>query len=153
MKTTTRTKPFAKTTEEILEHIDIYRPVRVYRNLHKQCCSIQQGGIVKCHANEVQLSYCTFIVSQAGRARVIAEGKKNVHAYVDGYVFTGKESLSAIPSKGGGLFVGYNPRKMKHWTRINPNAKNKIVDTARYVDIYIDHEYCHVIAYQIRYLD
>lgn len=63
--------------------------VRVYRNLHKNCWSVQSKNekgswIVTAHKESVFLRGVTFKVSQAGYERVLREGRKNVHAYVYG---------------------------------------------------------------------
>ena len=79
-------KPRVKTSVEVLAHIDGSQPVRVYRNLHKDCFSVKQGGLVRCHADNVTLENVKFIVSKAGQRRVRDEKKKNVHAFVEGYV-------------------------------------------------------------------
>ena len=58
--------------------------VRVYRNLHNGLYSIQRDGVVLGHASRVALKRASFKVSEAGRQRVIREGKKNVHAFAIG---------------------------------------------------------------------
>ena len=62
--------------------------VRVYYNLHKETFSIQHKvdgrWLVRGYADEVLLKDATFKVSEAGRERVLMEGRKNVHAYVIG---------------------------------------------------------------------
>ena len=79
-------KPRTQKSFEIAEHIDATKKVRVYRNLHRDCYSVKQGGIVRCHAENVTLRSCQFIVSKAGQRRVRDEKKKNVHAFIEGYV-------------------------------------------------------------------
>jgi hypothetical protein len=51
----------------------------------------------------VTLSDVTFAVSQAGRERVLREGRKNVHAFVVGTLET--------PRPIDGVAVAYNPRR------------------------------------------
>jgi len=83
--------------------------VRVYRNLHRNCFSIQsyvpkRGWRVARHAEIIYLSNVEFRVSKTGRERVLKEKKKNVHAWV-----TGDEcSVFKIPKK---RIVRYNPYK------------------------------------------
>ena len=62
------------------------KPVKVYWNLHRHCYSIHQAGLVVAHADTVELRDVTFKVSEAGRQRVLKERKKNVHAFVTGYL-------------------------------------------------------------------
>jgi len=58
----------------------------VYRNLHKSCWSVRNRatGRVERHMDSVTLHDCTFHVGRAGRLRVLAKGRKNVHAWVSG---------------------------------------------------------------------
>lgn len=63
--------------------------VFVYRNLHRACWSIKavdgtNAGRVVGHADELSVFGPCFKVGEAGRQRVIAEGRKNVHAGVVG---------------------------------------------------------------------
>ena len=89
--------------------------VFVYWNLHKHCFSIrmEQGperGRVVGHAHHVTMVDVEFRVSEAGRQRVIATGKKNVHAGMVGAL----TSASAKPNANSDGFVrvaSYNPRK------------------------------------------
>ena len=62
--------------------------VRVYWNLHKKCFSVQscKTGRVVGHANNVNIADAKFVVRKAGQAKVRREGKKNVHAFVVGYI-------------------------------------------------------------------
>ena len=62
------------------------KPVKVYWNLHRDCFSVQQDGLVVCHADQVELRDVTFKVSEAGRQRVLKDRKKNVHAFTVGYL-------------------------------------------------------------------
>ena len=67
--------------------LDESKPVHVYRNLGnaaKERYSIRQGGLVVGHTAEITLADCKFKVSEAGRNKVLREGRKNVHAYIKG---------------------------------------------------------------------
>ena len=62
--------------------------VEAYYNLHKRCISYRPiGGKVK-HTVMLQLNDVTFSVQPAGRAKVLREGRKNVHAFVRGELLT-----------------------------------------------------------------
>lgn len=81
--------------------------VRVYFNLHKRLFSVQEKvngswKVVK-HVEGVVLKNARFIVSEKGRQRVLREGRKNVHGYVEGFLF----------DYGGPLTtrIRYNPYK------------------------------------------
>jgi hypothetical protein len=83
--------------------------VFVYRNLHKKCWSVKdlRTGRVFAHADRITLTECEFRVSEAGRRRVLREGRKNVHAGVVGR-WNGIYGANSV-----GLRVSYNPYKMR----------------------------------------
>ena len=60
--------------------------VEVYFNLHKKTFSVRscRTGRVMIHTDEVHIENPEFVVHQAGRNRVLSEGRKNVHAFVRG---------------------------------------------------------------------
>lgn len=63
--------------------------VEVYRNLHSGTWSVRalegpSKGRVIAHPKTVAIEDPTFVVQPAGNAKVRAEGKKNVHAFVRG---------------------------------------------------------------------
>lgn len=66
--------------------IDHKKKVFVYKNLHQDCWSIRQDGLVKAHTTEVNLWDCTFQVNAKGRQKVLDEQRKNVHAGIKGYI-------------------------------------------------------------------
>jgi hypothetical protein len=73
-------------------------PVEVYRNLNAKgpgyTYSIRQKGKVIAHLQTVTLRDCTFVVQLGGRDRVRREKRKNVHAYIKGYLCdTGSASV------------------------------------------------------------
>jgi len=63
--------------------------VEVYRNLHKNCFSIRKNGrVVDYRYDDEMLTLVDvkFAVQPAGRAKVLREQKKNVHAFIRGTV-------------------------------------------------------------------
>jgi len=60
--------------------------IRVYYNLHRKCFSIQdyQTGLVTEHIDKLFMTNAMFVVRKSGNERVKKEGKKNVHAFVNG---------------------------------------------------------------------
>jgi len=87
----------------------------VYRNLHKGCWSVKSTatGRVVAHCDEVWVKGATFKVSAAGRARVLRERSKNVHAGVVGIVFfRGNRKLSE-----SGVHIRYNPYEVETFVR------------------------------------
>ena len=142
-------KPFCETSEEVLAHIDRAKTVRVYRNLHKNCVSVKQGGIVRCHATNVVLKDCKFIVSEAGQRRVRNEGKKNVHAFIEGYVVSASKANELLDF--GWETVYYNPYTTDHWLLANV-PYDQYVDTAEYCDVWCDDVLGEVLAFNVKYL-
>jgi hypothetical protein len=84
--------------------------VFVYYNLHKQCFSVkalegENRGRVIAHRDIVPLTDAEFKVSPAGRARVLREQRKNVHAGV-----VGRWSMGWVrPRDQEVVRVTYNP--------------------------------------------
>jgi hypothetical protein len=95
--------------------------VRVYFNLRKRRFSVlskqARGWLLMMHTDYINLTNAEFKVSEAGRQRVLREKRKNVHAFVEGFV-TSKEDLSST-LKMHAIFgmpiimdaVSYNPYK------------------------------------------
>ncbi len=83
-------KPRCETNRDVIQHIDPTKKVRVYRNLHRKCISVKQGGIVRCWTTNVVLKDCKFIISKAGQKRVRDEKRKNVHAVGEGDLADGR---------------------------------------------------------------
>ena len=103
--------------------IDHDRTVRVYRNLHKKCYSIQQDGLVKAHATELYLFDSAFQVNKKGRERVLVEKKKNVHAFVIGYLAQAiMGSWDAIVPPDMQERVSYNPYLCETFVRTKTKA-------------------------------
>lgn len=88
--------------------------VDIYFNLHKKCLSIRHKGKVIAHADNAELDNVKFIVSQAGRARVLREKRKNVHAFVRGELVSYGQQLPNEPKDGN---VTYNPYKYDSFVR------------------------------------
>ena len=57
--------------------------VEVYRNLHQKCWSVRdcKTGKVVDHVQKIHLEDAELVVRPAGRAKVLREQRKNVHAY------------------------------------------------------------------------
>ena len=113
--------------------------VRVYYNLHKKCFSIQdyKTGLVTKHTNQLNLSNAMFVVRKSGNERVRSEGKKNVHAFVNGIV---NDKPSDTNSFHNSYRVRYNPYEMDyfHYERIvNNKPKWLPVDNHWIGDVYL----------------
>jgi hypothetical protein len=64
--------------------LDVGKKAQVYFNLHRGLFSVKQGGTVRGHGSIVKLLNVKFTVNESGRQRVLAEQRKNVHAFVNG---------------------------------------------------------------------
>jgi hypothetical protein len=76
--------------------------IHVYRNLAKGCWSIRSGGRVVAHLHRVTLRSCVMRVREGGRQRVLREGHRNVHAWIEGTWIE-----DAVDE--GLVEIGYNP--------------------------------------------
>ena len=65
--------------------------VEVYYNLHNKTFSVRHAGRVWFHTNVLTLHNCKFAVQPAGRAKVLKEKRKNVHAFIRGFFVRGDE--------------------------------------------------------------
>ena len=108
--------------------------VRVYYNLHRHTFSVQHRidgrWLVRGYADEVMLRDATFKVSEAGRQRVISEGRKNVHAFVVGTLV---DSLPPTP-----VAVTYNPYKYEAFVEKNTEAPIHTAKVARLINRQIE---------------
>ncbi len=118
--------------------VDPNRKVEVYRNLHKKCWSVRQGGRVKFHCHRVNLKDCQMVVQPAGHAKVIREKKKNVHAFVRGYLCTEERDVQAFCWDD----IYYNPYKADSFVDFDNNP----VHTADFVDLDMNDKKTPVLA-------
>ena len=81
--------------------------VRVYRNLHKKCLSVQDSnGIVIGHVQTIVLKNVKFVVRPAGRRKVLETKRKNVHAFAVGEVVSFQDHTAVMQYNNP---VRYNP--------------------------------------------
>lgn len=99
-----------------------------------------------CHAENVVLKDCTFVVNKKGQQRVREEKRKNVHAYVKGFVVDTRETLSLLDF--GWHECYYNPYTTDEWTETE-TAKH--LESSEYVDLYCDKNECSVLAFNFLY--
>lgn len=91
--------------------IDMSKQVLIYKNLHNGLFSVKQNGLVVAHVESIVLKNGFFDVNQAGRNRVIKEKKKNVHAYVKGFIV----SINTVWQNEQKRLVTYNPYNNEHF--------------------------------------
>ena len=90
--------------------IDPNKKIEVYFNLHKKTWSVRQSGRVVGHTNYIQVKNPQYVVSQKGNERVRREKKKNVHAFVKGYLVNAKQADKLIiPIQWTESAITYNP--------------------------------------------
>ena len=103
------------------------KPVRVYRNLRKDCLSVlhrtDKGWRLWKHVQQIELMNVKFKVSQAGRERVLREKRKNVHAFVEGNYHGETDVTSSNPR-----FIKYNPYISGHF--VDQQSKEKVSQAA-----------------------
>ena len=101
--------------------------VEVYRNLHKGCLSVRHKGRVirhLLHGEPLTLSDAQLVVGQAGRARVLREKRKNVHAVIRGTVVERAEPR--------GVPLHYNPYETDSWLLLDGGDEpNRVSRCAR----------------------
>ena len=100
-------KPNSRIAELCRKKLDFSKPIEVYKNLHKDCWSIRQNRIVQFHTDYICLQDAEFIVSEAGRLRVLKNAQKNVHAFVRGYLCGEERVIQAFCWDD----IYYNPYK------------------------------------------
>lgn len=85
----------------------IGKKVFVYYNLHKHVWSVKdvKTGRVIGYTNRITLKDVEYKVSEAGRNRVLREGRKNIHAGVKGIV------VDVELTHDAGIGITYNPYK------------------------------------------
>lgn len=101
--------------------VDFRAKVRVYRNLRRTSAaggpvySIVQSGLVVAHSDALMLSGgrhdCTFVVQRRGRERARREGRRNVHAFVEGKIsLCGAWGITPYACKALPVKVAYDHR-------------------------------------------
>jgi hypothetical protein len=119
---------------EKMDLINSGKTVSVYYNLHRKCLSMRVKGVVVDHPHAVVLKNVKFRVQPAGRAKVLKEKRKNVHAFVCGQLV--ETYGPTIPWHGGKKIfstdfqVVYNPYKYK--TFIKKDSGESILETYKY---------------------
>ena len=92
----------------------------VYKNLHRAAGSVRDPatGLVVDHAAHVELASVTFRVQAGGRAAVLRDGIRRVHAYVVGQVVAsaGRRRVRA----GEWIRFTYNPYRAGTFTVAEP---------------------------------
>jgi len=103
--------------------------VEVYYNLHKRLFSVralegERKGRVIDHVHECAIKNAKFVVSEAGRQRVLREKCKNVHAHARGELVEGTNSyltlIGALANDAGALrAVKYDPYRFSSFVDLD----------------------------------
>src|SRR5258708_30255532 len=114
-----------------IKGIDPNKVVSVYRNLKHgrkalPLYSVMQGGRIVARLHRVLLAgkwdgdYCKFVVREKGRQRVIKEKRKNVHAFVVGYLVN--PAYTPKDTTPGAMGIDENGRDLPARVMYNPYA-------------------------------
>ncbi len=105
--------------------------VRAYYNLHRKCFSVQdyKTGLVMEHTDKLFFTNAMFVVRKSGNERVKKEGRKNVHAFVNGI----RQSKWMTPHLSY-QEVKYNPHTMDYfkYKRVMTTCDNLWLDVDRH---------------------
>ena len=133
-------KPFiksgAKHFDTISKIVDMQKTVEVYRNLQKKCWSVRQNGKVICHTDYITLKWSRFVVQPSGRSRVLKEKRKNVHAFVRGFLCSPRDSDWTPPFSWE--YVKYNPYKAGSF--YFEHAPDHYIHESKYADLDVGDE-------------
>lgn len=105
-------KPVADSYEDQIALIDPNKPVRCYRNLHTGLWSVKQDRVAF-HTNQIFLKDVEFLVNEKHRQRVILEKRKNVHAFVKGYICKPSDWSNQTFYREARIY--YNPYQTSHF--------------------------------------
>ena len=97
----------------------IGKKVQVYRNLNNGMLSIKCATTKRVigYAHSVILRDCSATVQQGGRARVLREKQKSVHAWITGTLEAVDTTI--IFNNLEGQAISYNPYKADHFYNID----------------------------------
>ena len=69
-----------------MKNINPNKKIEIYFNLHKKTWSVRQEGKVVQHTNFICVRDPQYVVRKTGKEKVRREKRKNVHAFVRGYI-------------------------------------------------------------------
>jgi len=116
-------KPIVNFHQDQIALLNPKKPIRVYRNLHTGLWSVKQGTVLF-HTKCIFLKDVTFPVNEKVRQRVIANKRKEVHAFVMGF-FLGAEDVSLFDAYSRGRQeVTYNPYKNEAFVCENEKVRS-----------------------------
>jgi len=95
-----------------IDNNHINKKVMVHYNLNKHTFSITYKNKLITHADHIKLNDVEFRVRPGGRARVLEDKQKNVHAFVIGTLLEYcKYPCESLPNETNNNIVTYDPYK------------------------------------------
>lgn len=77
--------------------VNLEKKVYVYRNLNcksdNETFSIMQNGLVVGHTHNLHMYDIDFIVRESGKIKALKTKRRNVHAFIKGYIHQGHEGI------------------------------------------------------------
>lgn len=105
--------------------LDPSKPIRAYRNLHRDSFSVVQDGLVVAHMDRLCIRNAKPHVNESGRQKVIQTRRKLVHAWIEGYI------CEEYPPKNR-REVKYNPYKYSKFV-LGPDGQEQALISASHV--------------------
>ena len=115
--------------------LDTNKKLQVYRNLHKNCYSVQQSGKVVAHVDSITLCFADFLVANAGTFKGLKDWQKE-------RACKGKR-LSTPPAMASGRLIResnksgvakYNPFKFDSFVDVSNESGLKSADVVELTD-------------------
>ena len=103
--------------------------VEVYWNLRRHLWSVRctKTGRVINHSKYLRLKDVTWVVQPGGRARVLEQQRKNVHAFARGTLVQDMSTWSSFSNWDGVRSIKYNP--YKHTSFVYCDNENSIKES------------------------
>lgn len=111
--------------KSIIRDYNPNKPLEVYRNLNSGLLSVSQDGLIVFYTDEIQLKDVKLVVRESGRKRVLIEKRKNVHAFLKGYI--NETDVSFSPNNT----LYYNPYKTEKFV----NEQNESIKEVEFVKV------------------
>ena len=103
----------------------------IYYNINKRVFSIRAKKTPVSYAHIVKVEMPKFVVRQGGRAQVLREKQKNVHAFIKGEM----QELDTLPNVKGLRKVSYDPYKFGYFFDVNTKEP---IDAAQFAVLMLD---------------
>jgi hypothetical protein len=105
----------------------------IYYNINKRIFSIRAKKTPVSYARIVKVDLPKFVVRQGGRAAVLRDRQKNVHAFIKGEM----QELDTLPNVKGLRKISYDPYKFGYFFCVNTNEP---IDAAQFAVLTLDQD-------------